>query len=74
VQPNIVVDGSENARIVDFGLTSIIRDPNSVASTSDGHGYTPWWTAPEIFRDGISTNKKSDVFSFAMIIYEVRGL
>ena len=73
MQPNIVVDGTGNARIVDFGLTRIIRDPSSVASTSGAHGFTPWWTAPEIFRDDISANRKSDVFSFAMIIYEVRG-
>ena len=67
-----MVDGSGNARITDFGLTNIVRDPSAVVSTSDGYGYTPRWTAPEILWDGIPSNKKSDIFSFAMIIYEVR--
>ena len=66
------MDGSGNAQIADLGLTSIIRDPHSVPSASDGHGYTPWWTAPEILLDGIAASKKSDIFSFGMIIYEVR--
>ena len=59
---------------MDFGLASIVRDQNSVPSTSDGYGHTPRWTAPEIFKpDGKPAGKKSDVFSFAMVIYEVRG-
>ena len=72
-QPNILVDGSGNARIMDFGLASIVRDPSSVASTSDGHGYSPRWTAPEVLR-GAPASKKSDVFSFAMVAYEVRAI
>ncbi|KAF9642665.1 kinase-like protein, partial [Thelephora ganbajun] len=67
--PNIVVDASGNARIVDLGLASIVRDPSSVVNTSDDNGHTPRWTAPEIFR-GAPASKKSDVFSFAMVIFE----
>ena len=67
-----MVDTSGNARIVDFGLACIARDPSSIASNSDGRGYTPRWTAPEIFR-GEAASRKSDVFSFAMVIFEVRG-
>ncbi|KAF9644874.1 kinase-like protein [Thelephora ganbajun] len=69
--PNVVVDTSGNARITDFGLSSVVRDPSSVASASDGSGYTPRWTAPEILREGTPASKKSDVFSFAMVIFEV---
>ena len=67
LKPEIMVDGSGNARIMDFGLAGVVRGPNPVAST----GYSPRWTAPEILRDGTPPNKKSDVFSFAMVIYEV---
>ena len=66
------MDGSGNAQIVDFGLASVVRDPSSVASTSDV-GHTPRWTAPEILRHGMPASKESDVFSFAMVIFEVRG-
>ena len=66
------MDGTGNARIVDFGLASVVRDPSSVVSTSDV-GHTPRWTAPEILRHGTPASTESDVFSFAMVIYEVRG-
>ena len=68
-----MVDGSGHARIMDFGLATIVRDPSSVTSTSDGHGYSPRWTAPEVLR-GAPVSKKSDVFSFAMVMYEVRAI
>ena len=58
---------------MDFGLASVARGQNSVANTTDGYGYTPRWTAPEMWREGTPASKKSDVFSFAMVIYEVRG-
>ena len=66
-----MVDGSGIARITDFGLASIVRDPSSVASAYDG-GHTPRWTAPEILRES-PASKESDVFSFAMVMFEVRG-
>jgi serine/threonine protein kinase len=67
-----MVDGSGNALIMDFGLASVVRDPSSVASTSDG-GYTVRWGAPEILQGITVVSKKSDVFSFAMVTIEVRG-
>ncbi|KAF9789504.1 kinase-like domain-containing protein, partial [Thelephora terrestris] len=56
---NIFVDGSGNARITDFA-----------ASSSDEYGFTPRWTAPEIFRGEATANKKSDIFSFGMVAFE----
>ena len=35
------------------------------------NGYTPRWTAPEIFRGTAIPNKETDVFSFAMVAIEV---
>ena len=57
---------------MDFGLAKIVRDPKSEASASKNHGHTPRWTAPEIFLYGTSPTRESDMFSFAMVIYEVR--
>ena len=64
---------SGNARIIDFGLASIVRDPNSVRSGAEEYGYTPRWTAPEMFEDNPTSSKESDVFSFAMVAIEVGG-
>ena len=66
------MDKFGKARIVDFGLASIARDPDSVTSTPEGSGHTPRWTAPEILRDGMLPSKESDIFSLGMVIYEVR--
>ena len=66
------MDGSGNARITDFGLASIVQDSSSLTSTSGDRSFTPRWTAPEILKSGIPVRGKSDVFSFGMVIYEVR--
>ena len=67
-----MVDVSGTARLTDFGLTTIVRDQNSLASAGDDQGFTPRWTAPEVLQFG-KTTKESDVFSFGMVIIEVGG-
>ena len=67
-----MVDKFGKARIVDFGLASIARDPNSVGSKIDSDGHTARWTAPEIFRELTLASKESDVFALGMVMYEVR--
>lgn len=37
------------------------------------NGYSPRWTAPEIFQGNPTFSKESDVFSFAMVAIEVGG-
>ena len=69
-QSNIVIDDFGNPRITDFGLATIVRDPNSYVSTSEDQGHTLRWTAPEIF-GGEAATRESDVFSFGMVIIEV---
>ena len=68
-QPNILVDNSGNARIADFGLATVTQNQDSVRNTSCQH--TPRWTAPEVSRGGAYT-KEADIFSFAMVMIEVR--
>jgi len=70
-QPNIIVDGSGNPRIADFGLATIARDSNSLVSTSDDPSYTLRWAAPEILGSGKAASKASDIFSFGMVMIEV---
>jgi len=67
-----VVDASGNARITDFGLASIVRDPKSLVIALDDQGYSPRWAAPEILQSTSPTTKESDIFAFAMVIIEVR--
>ena len=73
-QPNIVIDASGNPRITDFGLTTIVRGPDSeLEGATDGQGYTPRWAAPEVLRDSKAATRESDVFSLGMVMIEVGG-
>ena len=65
------MDDSGTARIADFGFTTVTLNLDSVPSVLYQGGFTPRWTAPEVLDEGPSS-KESDVFSFAMVMIEVR--
>jgi len=71
LQPNILVDDSGWARITDFGLAVIPQDQAAKRAFLDDQ--TARWTAPEILHDFGAHNKETDVFSFAMVMIEVRS-
>ena len=65
------MDDSGGARIADFGFTTVTLNLDSARSVQCQRGFTPRWTAPEVLDEG-PHSKESDVFSFAMVIIEVR--
>jgi len=72
VQLSIFVDAAGHARITDFGCSAVTQGPDSTQSISHGPGHAVQWAAPEIAGvDGIYS-KEADVFSFAMVMIEVR--
>lgn len=60
---NIIIDTSGNARLLDFGIAV-------TAGTCDVAAGTPRYAAPEII-DGQAADKAADVFSFALVLYEM---
>ena len=70
-QLNILVENSGRARIVDFGLAEITQNTDSIRSASYLHGFTLQWAAPEVLVKG-EYSKEADIFSFAMVMIEVR--
>ena len=70
-QSNILVDATGRARITDFGLAAVTRDPDSVWSVSTEHDQNTRWIAPEILDNRWSYSKEADVFSFAGVTIEV---
>ena len=66
--------------IADFGLTSIMKDPDTILDTHTSVGGigTPRWSAPELLDPPTfgfkwcRPSKESDCYSFGMTIYEVR--
>ena len=72
-QPNILVENTGQVRIADFGLAKIARNLDSMRSASYQSGFTARWVAPEVWNTG-ECSKPADIFSFAMVMIEVRGV
>ena len=70
-QSNILVDNSGRARIADFGLATVTQNLDSIRSDPCQRGHTARWAAPEVLKDG-TYSKEADIFSFAMVMVEVR--
>ena len=65
-----VVDNIAHARIMDFGITIVTKNLDSIRPATRQEAHTPRWSAPEILREQ-NPNKESDVYSFAMVTIEV---
>ena len=65
------MDDSGNARITDFGLTTVTLNLESVRSAQYQRSFTARWSAPEVLKEE-PHSKESDIFSFAMVMIEVR--
>lgn len=64
---NILLDSKKRPKIGDFGLARAADDPEG-----DGLIFgTPAYTAPEVMKDPDSVDKRSDVFSTGVILYEL---
>lgn len=68
---NILVDDSGRVRIADFGFSVVTQDLDSAENTASTHGFTLRWAAPEIINGGVAS-REGDIFSFAMVMVEVR--
>ncbi|KDQ54275.1 hypothetical protein JAAARDRAFT_196645 [Jaapia argillacea MUCL 33604] len=66
---NILVDKHGVACLSDFGLSLVRMHSTSNATNAGGQG-TLQWMAPEQM-SGSGVNKRSDVYSFGMTIYEI---
>ena len=71
-QQNILVDITSRARITDCGLSVVTQNLDSIRSAPGEHGYSIGWIAPEILINWGKFSKEADVFSFAMVMIEVR--
>lgn len=64
------MDEDGHALIADFGHAAIVNDEGFFKNDTEPE-FTAQWAAPEILMEGKYT-KKTDVFSFAMLIIEVQ--
>lgn len=70
--PNILIDKDGHAKITDFGLSCLIRREGNRELAVNKHCdlHNPLWSAPETLSDDILT-KKSDIYSFGIILWEL---
>lgn len=71
-QANVLVDNELTVKLSDFGL-SIFADTTS-ASVGSLAGGAARWMAPEVMMGGSQPTFASDIYSFACVILEVRGI
>jgi serine/threonine protein kinase len=78
VKLNILIDQDRHARLADFGLSTIISESATIAtSASASIGGTLKWMSPELLdperfsRDHSRPTKESDCYALGMVIYEV---
>ena len=63
---NLLIDDARNVKVCDFGLSRHLPgDAENLTACG-----TPYWTAPEVITCG-GYNHKADVFSFAIILFEL---
>ena len=71
-QSQILVDATGHAQITDFGLATVTQNLDAIRNISSEHKYSVQWIAPEILDDRGTYSKETDIFSFAMVMIEVR--
>ncbi len=62
---NVLLDEALNCKLCDFGLSKSMASDEGMTACG-----TPYWSAPEIIR-GDSYDFKADVYSFAIILFEL---
>ncbi len=69
---NILVDPDGRPRVTDFGLAKAVspEGPSSLTGTGMAVG-TPYYMSPEQVQGRKDTDRRSDVFSLGVILYEV---
>jgi serine/threonine protein kinase len=67
---NVVLDEDDRAKITDFGL-SVVKSTSQTSMKLDECG-TPQYMAPECFGLVPIFSTKSDVYAFAMVLWELR--
>jgi len=71
-QPSVLMNIAGRAQITDCGLAVVTRNLDSTRSAPDEHEHSTRWTSPEILAKQGTFSKEADIFSFAMVMVEVR--
>jgi serine/threonine protein kinase len=68
---NVLLDGSGNVKLADFGLTRALeRDGVKVRQAYVGFG-SVGYMAPELFRRGVEPGATADIYALGILLYEM---
>lgn len=67
---NILLDQHFRAKLSDFGLSKIKSETRHTSAKGQAVG-TPAWMAPETMKREPEYTKKSDIYSFAIVLWEI---
>jgi len=75
LQGNVLIDGSGNPCLADFGLATVVGDPELQWTTMTlERGFSPRWRAPEVIGIRHKPERptfKSDIYSFGSVMFFV---
>lgn len=67
---NVLLDPMGGPKIVDFGLAKRLDSARAITATEDVLG-TPWYMAPEQFAAAAEVDRRADIYSLGVILYEL---
>ena len=65
---NVLIDGNETVKLMDFGLSKIVHDEDSDHTLHIG---TSGYIAPEVFSGNGKYTNKCDIFSAGFVFHEI---
>ena len=70
---NVLLTNDYTVKLADFGAVTIVRATQTTSSFQDlsNNQFTPLYCAPEILKNTYKPKCSSDIYSYAMIIYEI---
>lgn len=69
--PNVLLNHNNEAKLADFGMSKIKTPGSEKTIIGNSLGFTLRWMAPELLQEGAKNDFQSDIYSYAIILWEL---